>query len=256
MEYHMDRRLKVVSNTMHKSLYTLCINEIDENDNVIGRDYIPWIWSLRFSASRISISDDLNILEPYNVNYNLLRTEDVSFKNDEHSVRDSRCIVADLYPDNVPFIMFGSDRAIKNFYLTIRPIGEGEGTESCSLWGLVSWTRENEDFISQTSPDEIGFDLMVKPSIFERYVERISLGTADEIHFSAGRVAGFYSRWNPSISTNMIKVLARGREQELQIPADLKFEPPRLGSIGECSLQITASRITQSGRLIADPEKY
>lgn len=266
MEYNMDRRLKVVSDTKNTFLYDWCINEIDKNDNIIGEDYIPGSWFLPFFASRIFITDKLEIREPYNGNYNLHQTERKTLKNDEHSVSDNRRIVAHLHPgsykdngiieDNVLFTMFGFDRIIEKFYLTIRPMEEGEGTESCSAWGWVSHTSEDGNFISQTSPDEIGFDLMVKPSTFERYVERISSDTADEIRFIPGYVSGFYSRWTPTISTHEIKVLTRGREQELQIPADLKFEPPRLGSIGKCSLQITASRITQNGRLIADPEKY
>lgn len=267
MEFHTDRRLNVVSDTKHKNLYAWCINEIDENCKIIAEDYIPWIRSLCFSVSRIFIYEELKIEEPYNGNYNLYQNEISTLKNYEHRVRDGRRIRAKLYPglcndegaieDSVSFRMFGCDRLVKTFDLTIHPMGEGEGIESCSAWGWVSSASEDGNFIDQTQPDEIGFDLRVKSSTFERYIERISSGMADEIVFRVGHVAGFYSRWSPSISTNEIKVLTRHeKEHKLQMPADMKFEPPRLGSIGESSLLIKATRITRSGRLRSDPERY
>jgi hypothetical protein len=263
MEFHADRRLNVASETKHKNLYAWCINEIDGNDNIIGEDYIPYSRALYFSASRIIIYDDLKIDEPYNGNYNLYQNEVSTLNNYEHRARDSRRITANLYSgsyndkgvieDEVSFMMFGCDRIIRKFDLTIHPMREGEGTESCSAWGYVSSTSEDGNFIYQTQPDEIGFELRVKPSTFERYVARISSGAADEMVFHVGHVAGFYSRWSPYISTNEIKVLTRHeKDQRLQMPANMNFEPPRLGSIGESSLHVKATRITQSGRLRGD----
>ena len=267
MEFHTDRHLNVLCDTKYKQLYAWCINEIDENDKKIGKDYIPWNWSLYFSARRIFIYDHLGIEEPYNGNYNLYHREVRSHTNDKYTVSARRHIRAELYPglcndegaitENASFRMFGCDRLITKFHLTIHPMSEGEGTESCSAWGVVSYTSEDGNFMRQTEPDEIGFDMRVKPANFERYVERVSSGMADEIVFCVGYVAGFYSGWSPSISTREIKVLTQHeKEQKLQAPADMTFEPPRLGTVGQSSLLIKTTRTTRSGQLIADSERH
>jgi hypothetical protein len=60
----------------------------------------------------------------------------------------------------------------------------------------------------------------------------------DEITLSVGSVAGFYSEWSPSISTRNVKVLSGGDEQNIALPPNLDFEPPRLGHVGKVELHI------------------
>jgi hypothetical protein len=55
---------------------------------------------------------------------------------------------------------------------------------------------------------------------------------------ACGTVDGFYSEWSPSISTRDVKVLTRGKEQKITLPNSHKFDPPRLGNVGEAELYI------------------
>lgn len=46
-------------------------------------------------------------------------------------------------------------------------------------------------------------------------------------------VSGFYSEWSPSIRTDDIKILANAKDQGLENPHSLTFEPPVLGYVKE-----------------------
>jgi hypothetical protein len=78
----------------------------------------------------------------------------------------------------------------------------------------------------------------VKPDTFDHYAAKIAHGLVDEIILSVKSVAGFYSDWSPLTSTGHVKVLTRGNEQNISLPAGLQFEPPRLGDVGDLKLYI------------------
>jgi hypothetical protein len=78
----------------------------------------------------------------------------------------------------------------------------------------------------------------VKPQTFARYAAKVSHGVVDEIMFSVGGVAGFYSEWSPSISTRDVKVLTSDSELKVDLPPGFQFEPPRLGDVGDAELHI------------------
>lgn len=249
MEFHLDRRLQLL--TEHKSLYSWAINEVDENGKVVGSHQIPWDWSLYFTAIEIVLSDDLTVTEAS-------KEKDVLAQEAEIEYR--RTIRAQLLPghprfheDRTTYRMFGTDRVIEDFRLDIHPLDTEDKIEVCRAWGCVSYTAE-VDFRGETTEDCIVFYLLVKPSTFDRYVARISAGTAEEVTLRVRGVDGFYSEWSPSISTHDVKVLTPGSEHEVQLPADLKFEPPRLGSVGEASISVNAKRVqaTKQPSAIAD----
>ena len=134
--------------------------------------------------------------------------------------------------------MFGTDRSIQSFQLDIHPVTDpAKRQEGCSAWGSVSYTAEI-DFRNDTTDDCLNFYMFVKPETFARYAAKIAHGLVDEIILSLGSVAGFYSEWSPSISTNNVKVLTKGSEQNIGLPASVEFEPPRLGEVGEAQLYI------------------
>lgn len=49
-------------------------------------------------------------------------------------------------------------------------------------------------------------------------------------------VSGFYSEWSPSIRTDSIKILANSKDQRLQNPERLDFDPPALGYVREAEI--------------------
>jgi len=78
----------------------------------------------------------------------------------------------------------------------------------------------------------------VKPETFARYGAKVAHGLVDEIVFSVGSVACFYSEWSPSISTRNVKVLTTGSEQKVNLPPGHQIEPPRLGHVSKAQLYI------------------
>lgn len=234
MEFHLTRGLRLQTDPEHKNLYKWAINEIDQEGRVVGRDQIPWPWTLNFTATSCSLGDSLEI-----------KTKAAS---DAREVEQRQHIRIKLRPGTerddenffrrTTYSMFGSDRAIKDFQLDIYPITDpATQQESCSAWGSVSYTSEI-DFRKETTDDCIGFYMYVKPETFGRYAAKIAHGLVDEIVLSLRSVSGFYSDWSPSISTNSVKVLTEGSEQNVAMPPQIQFELPRLGAVWEAQLYI------------------
>jgi hypothetical protein len=48
VDFHLERGLRLHTDPEHKSLYSWAINEIDDQGQQIGRDQIPWPWTLYF----------------------------------------------------------------------------------------------------------------------------------------------------------------------------------------------------------------
>src|SRR5262249_41712376 len=149
-----------------KSLYPWAINEIDAHGKTIGRDQIPWDWSLYFTATSCVLGDSIEIES------HIDETTPPS-----STVKQRQVIRVELRPgdgrrknrwhDETTFSMFGTDRAIKNFQLDIYSITDPAEQERCTAWGCPSYTDE-VDFRDETTDDCIVFNLFVKPETFAR----------------------------------------------------------------------------------------
>ncbi|MBO6950202.1 MAG: hypothetical protein JJ855_19705 [Rhodospirillales bacterium] len=246
MEYHIDRRLKLVTEVEHSSLYKWCILEVEENGETAGRGQIPWAWSHDFSAHdlthRISLQGDR---ESFNIHLKEGEVSEAGFENQEPKVpevKDEEEIYGTLrpsyrpdgFPSQTQFSMFGTDRIINTFTLRIRPTDK---EEELTAWGCVSYTSE-VDFRVETTPDCIEFYLSLSRERFSKLVELVRSGRVSGASLRICYVRGFYSGWSPSISTDLVKVLCIGSEQEVEIPEGCTIEPPRLGKIGEFSFNL------------------
>ena len=255
MRFHLDRSLRLATDTKHKSLYAWAINEVDQSGEVVGSDQIPWRWSLYFTATELVFAQELEIREPYRPSEGRGISRPLPGEPPEINHRayinlklrpgDSR--KTPIQSRQTSYRMFGTDRIISDFTLTISPLDSENDTENCFAGGFVRETID-VDFRDEILNDSVYFYLKVKPSTFEQYAARISAGTAEQIVLLVGGVAGFYSEWSPSISTSEVKVLVRGEEHQLDVPADLDFEPPRLGSVGEARLYINTVRTPPAER--------
>ncbi|RFB87192.1 hypothetical protein B5K08_22345 [Rhizobium leguminosarum bv. trifolii] len=246
MDYHLDRRLRFLAEPKYASLYSWAINEIDDYDKVVGGDQIPWGWNLYFTGVGIVLGDQISVTEASKFEGRIEQKAEISHqrtirvklrpgapRGDGKQVRQSN------------FRMFGTDRVITDIQLDILPLKSESDIESCRAWGSVSYTSET-DFGDETQEDCLNFNLMVKPSTFELYANRITSGSADQIIFSVGMVTGFYSDWSPSISTSDVKVLTTDREHDVELAAGRSI--PRLGTVGEARLYINAERVPQIHR--------
>lgn len=233
MEFHLDRRVVLSTESEFKSLYKWSLQELDADGKKVGRDQIPWAWSLDFAATELALQDDFNIERDYD-------SDDIEKK----AIREQRSITAKLSPSgrhlavrDTVYSMFGANRTITDFFLAIYPIAGEEEQERCTAWGSVSYTAE-VDFVYDTEPDIVGFYLRVRPETFARYAAMIAASEVDEAVFKVGNVAGFYSEWSPAISTNSVKVLTKNEEHKVDIPDDCEIVPPRLGAVGEAQLYL------------------
>lgn len=238
MDFHLERGLRLHTNPEHKNLYNWAINEIDARGQQIGHDQIPWGWTLHFTATSCVLGDSIEIKSQFQIEETapalreIVQRQVIRVTLRPGSPRDD----GDYFRKTI-FSMFGTDRAIKSFQLDIHPIADPAEQESCTAWGTVSYTAEI-DFRNETTDDCIVFYMFVKPDTFARCAAKIAHGLVDEMILRVGSVAGFYSEWSPSISTDHVKVLTKGDEQNITLPAGLQFEPPRLGDIGAAELYI------------------
>ncbi len=249
MDYHLERRLRLNSEPEYKNLYSWAINELDTNGQQIGSDLVPWGWTLEFKATSCVLGDSITVKSQKRVGKTELATSEIEQRQ---VIRvQLRPSSRQNYSRETTFSMFGTDRAIKSFQLDIHPVTEADEQESCKAWGSVSYTTE-VDFRDHTTEDCVVFYLFVKPATFARYATKISYGAVDEVMLRVGLVAGFYSEWSPSISTDDVKVLTTGDEHDVKMPPRVQFEPPRLGNVGSAELYI--NRVLEFRKRTTDPD--
>jgi hypothetical protein len=254
VDYHLERGLRLHTEPEYKNLYSWAILEVDAQGKQIGYDQIPWPWSLYFTATSCVLGDSIEI-ETW------LQGDETApvppkIAQDQHirvQLRPGDARRDGVFTRETKFSMFGTGRVIKSFILFIYPIADPAKQESCIAWGSVSYTSEGGDFRRKTMDDCIEFSLYVKPDTFARYAAKIAYGLVDEMIFRVSSVAGFYSEWSPSISTDSVKVLTDGDEQKITLPATSpEAKPPRLGHVREADLYI--NRRLEFGKQAPEPE--
>ncbi len=187
MDFHVERGLRLHTEPKHKNLYSWAIIEIDAQGRQIGRDQIPWTWTLYFTATSCQLNDSIEI--------------ESQFRNEEATppkVTERQVIRLQLTPGDPrderghtrqpTYSMFGTDRIIKSFHLEIHPLADPAQREACTSWGGVSYTAEI-DFRNETQDDCIVFYLLVKPVTFARYAAKIANNSVNEVVLRVESVA-------------------------------------------------------------------
>lgn len=246
LDYHLDYSVKLSTEIEHSSLYTWCIREFDEHGKQVGLDQIPWSWSLRFGITNLSYN--------YSVEHDDNRIPRLFDENDtsqdkQLSIEEHELIYAVLKPVDssagsffsTSFSMFGTNRTIESFSLRVVPSEE----EYCSVYGGVSYTSEI-DFRDETVDDCIEIHIGVSLDKFNRFRHLIETKSVDEGYLRLGNVPGFYSEWSPSISASRIKVLARAKDQKLDIPDGCEIEPRETGEVKNFDLSFIRSHKLKS----------
>ena len=239
MKNRLDRALRLNTESPYESLYSWAINEIDADGKIVCADQIPWFWPLYFVATEIVLTDENSVEREYEIGDVKLGGADISQR---------RYIRAKLRPGDplnasnllsIPkFSMFGTNRPIRAFTLSIHSLKHDGERESCVAWGALASSDSDFDVDSFETEDCVGFTLQVKAADFDRYAARISSGTVNEIILQVGGVHGFYSAWSPSIETNHVKVLTRDKEHGFEIPKGFAIDPPRLRDVGKAELYV------------------
>ncbi len=199
MEYLLDRSIRFKTEIEYKSLYQWALQEVAADGKVIGRDQIPWGWTLSFSAT------DMRLVQYVEANGDGTKAE----------ARETIQIVLVPYRHNgfpPHFSMFGTDRIIKDITLSVRRASQDNPSQTCSLWGIISYTTLERE----TYPDALGFEVSLADQHFEA-LRHAALGVGGEysILLDVSRAAGFYSDWSPDIYTSRVKVLTAYPEQRV-----------------------------------------
>lgn len=227
MDYHLERKIQLSTESEYKSLYSWAIQELDEQSQQIGQNLVPWEWTLYFVASELRY------------NYSICLQN--STRDTESNIIESESITAILHPgfcrdgnieDQVLYSMLGTNREIKNFHLKIYRNKEPGENEKCFMSACISSSYEI-DFRQITDHDTLEVILHLSAPRFNKMVEIINTGLEQIMQLQLGQVDGFYSEWSPSIFTSYIKILTSIKEQEVINKNNCEIKPSRLGNVGE-----------------------
>ncbi len=231
MKYHLDRTVVLKPASKFENLYKWSLNEVDLQDQPIGRELIPWHWGLDFEVTELSFSSST---EPKPVSID---------EYDGPCVRQRRLISAKLRPalngDRIrtSYSMIGTSRDNVDFSLKIQKLDEGDSKEYCRLSGSVGFTTEI-DFHKETYNDVVEIYLYVHSDTFDDYANMIVAGSVDAGYLRVSGVSGFFSDWSPSIYTGNVKILTPNISQVVKRPIDCDIDPPRLGKAGDVHFQL------------------
>ena len=229
MKYHRDYSVKIETETEYQSLYKWCLKEFTNDDTQVGRDLIPWVYSLYFDVTDLRHNFTVS-------NDNL---ENLNEDSQDSKTCTKNVIVARMKPSKkndvfTSYSMVGTKRNIQEIELKIQV---SEKTY-CTSWGMLKSTFD-DDFHEETVEDFLTFNLYLPPKEFTEIIDMINSGISNKALFIVSGVKGFYSDWSPDITTNYIKILTRSRdEQELKLHDGADVNPPRLGEVSDFTFQL------------------
>lgn len=253
MEYELERKIKLSTDSEYESLYKWALQEYDDKDEKVGSSQIPWSWGVDFRT------DDLQYIRTIEIGKksysNLFSSDDEQYedakKEDEErraEVSDNERITGTLHPtqfrwgewqdDYCSLSMFGTKREIKEIRLDIR-VSDSEEDESCHLWGSPSYTADF-DFEERTEDDILFINVIISSDRFNQIAELIRDKKTNSCMVRLSTVSGFYSEWSPAVRADRIKVLCAGSDQAVELPDGCDIDPPRLGRVQEFSLTLSS----------------
>lgn len=228
LESHYNRKIIYSTDREHKNLYDWSLQEFDQDGNKVGRDWIPWEWTLYFKATDISLRETWRTSDRY----------PADAAKGKRETKERRFVRATLSPDEAgrwppSYSMLGTDRKVTRFNLYIEEVPDQE-EERCTTYGIVSYTTE-VDFRDITDEDSLTIYFHVHAKAFERIAARVAAGQVDGLTIRISNVAGFYSDWSPGITTDKIRILTADRHHVVEeLPED--FPLRRLGDVGDAEL--------------------
>ncbi len=230
MQYHFDSEIRLLQETERQSLYPWSLQEFSKDGKAVSSKLIPWKWSLDFRAT------ELKYMRGF-------QSADARVPQAGESIRVTLKPEPDFSSSRTPkYSMFGTNRVLQDFSVTIHKLKDEQAEERCTAWGSVSFTHEM-DVGSRTENDLLIFRIELKAENYEALCYFANNGgNHDELLLSVTGVSGFYSEWSPLISTNSIKILATDSEQNV-VQHGASNEPPRLGETSEFTLSFSRRTI-------------
>jgi hypothetical protein len=202
MDYLLERKVKINRDTKHKSLYSWCLNEIDDKGAIVGRDWIPFGWGFRFTGTSLYVSTRINIKrddETEKSNASNSKTINGKFSS-------GVCFDGENLVDVVTFSIFGTARTIKEFSFTINE-AKDDDEDACWLSVIPSYESEDASMRRVIEVDYAGFEIYLKAEKFNKLVQLIESRSVDSVGMYVRYIDGVYADWTPTIKTSSAKFL-------------------------------------------------
>jgi len=236
MERNLELKVVLNENPEISSAGKWCLDEYDSNNKKIDGNYMPWAWSCYFRSGQLRVIRQLE-LNRYDKNYELLDKSRSDYKisvvGDLRSGRSDE----DTFLDRVSYSMFGTNRTITKFHLSISSASEKDGLQGCRVYGIPSYDSEDSHFRTKTEDDYFGIDLYIDQDELNDIVQAVDSKNADSVVLSISRVSGFYSYWSPTINTSHIKILTS--YHTITKPEGSTLSPHLIGTADEFWISLT-----------------
>jgi len=237
VKYHLDRAIRFSDLREHTNLYPWSLHELSSSGERLGRDLIPWDWTLRFEAHTF------RLLSIWGLKRSLGDDGNPSVEWKESTV-----VVADLQFDaeyssesrwsRTKLSMLGTEREISQVRLRVRALQNEEEGERCKLFGFPSYTSEI-DFHNHTFPDTIEIEVAVSPLRLRTLCEIATYPHPISASITVSRVSGLYSEWSPAIGTDSVRILTADEAHVVEGAPEGEGVLPRLGDVGEFELLLS-----------------
>lgn len=240
MDYRLKRKI-YLNEEFNQILAKWSLEEIDENNNKIDHNLTPWPGTVWFSATSFKIvreiknhEDDLddpskNLYKEIKIIGNL----QPGFLDDEGNLKDT-----------ISYSMFGTDRKIKNFNISIYQNSSNEVKELYELGIISNYNIDNEWFelsgyLKEESGvflhDQLELHLFLNKIKFNEFLDLIESKKIDTFNILLKGVRGFYSDWQPDYwQPNFIKILTKSHIIENSNQSEI--QPKRLGFLDKFSI--------------------
>ncbi len=233
MEYLFERKVKINREPKYKNLYSWCLNELDDNGNLIGQDLVPFSWGFWFTGTSLQVSTKLDVERDFSSNKSIASTSKTIIGKFYSGV----CFDGKNLVDEVVFSMFGTGRTLKEFYVSISE-AKSDDEEVCWLTAIPSYESEGAEFQSEIEKDYVGFQICIHSEKFNELVKLVESRSLSSVNFRVKGVDGVYAQWTPTIKTYSAKILTS--DNVIEGIGETEFECPIVSKVEEFSINFNS----------------
>jgi hypothetical protein len=252
MEYLFERKVKINREPKYKNLYSWCLNEFDDNGNLIGQDLVPFSWGFWFTGTSLQVTTKLDVERDYESD----KSKAITSKSIIGKFYSGICFDGKKLSDEVVFSMFGTARTINEFYVSISE-AKSDNEEACLFTAIPSYKSEGAEFQKVIEKDYVGFDIYIHSEKFNELVKLVESHSLSSVSFSVKGVDGIYAEWTPTIKTYAAKILTS--DNVIEGVGETKFKCPTVSVVKEFSINFisqTSLSLKQNLPLIDFPKSF
>ena len=215
------------------------LKEFDANGIQIGGDQVPTKHTIDLYAYDLNFSSDLYAASNTKTHTN----ESITAKLNLGWVDTNEMASGSWWPE---LSMFGTDRYIKHFSLSIKKLDDNLTPDHCEMIGRLAWEDdmmgyEDGDYFCGTTEfdDWIAIILYLRPKQFDKLAESIKSQLIYSINLSLIASGTYANRATyDSERPSLLKILLDTYSQKVVIPEDSLIKPEVLGNVDWFKLSI------------------